>query len=128
MGTCIPESLWYRWRWWLLSGREETCEAGRSNAGTNPKPSGQQRGCFGDEERTRPHTFRDISSYSVGLDQGGGDLPITTTYILVQDSDNAVSSGRLEETGDREQDGIHYGIGEHDIEVAESLFLGLKSL
>ena len=69
-----------------------------------------------------------MSSYSIGLDHGGGDLPITTTYILVQDSYNAVLSGRLEETGDREQDSVHYGIGEHDIQVAEFLFLGFKSL
>lgn len=59
---------------------------------------------------------------------GGNDLPIAMTYILVEKSDDAFSTSRLEEAGDCEQDSIQHSIGERGIPVAEHLLLGSKSL
>lgn len=58
----------------------------------------------------------------------GDDSPIAATYILVEDSDNAFPTSRLQETRNREQDGVQHGIRECDIPVTEILLLGFKVL
>ena len=64
---------------------------------------------------------------SVGLDQGD-DLPIATSYILVEDSDDAFSTDGLEQAGDGKQDSIQHSIRECDVPVAKLLFLESKGL
>ena len=101
--------------------------ADKSNAGISPRPLGRTRGYFEGEVRTRPGTCNKVRLDLIELNRGD-DLPIAATNVLIEDSDEALSTNRLERIGDREHDSIEHSVRKCDIPMAEVLLLGFKIL
>ena len=101
--------------------------ADKSNAGTGPRPSGRTKGHFEGEVRTRSRTCNKVRLYLIGLHRED-KLPIAATYVLIKDSDKALSTNRLEAIGDREYDSIEHSVRECGIPMAEFLLLGFEIL